>query len=170
MLLWNYYWNVSVHEVSLASAREYANRINITSIISHYHRVILFREQHRAMTGRDNTELTPYLKKTAGEYLRGVVWYQDDEYDIQYIRDDLRTQRFKAEVDKMITRLRRESRLGERRAFPFGEVNAIVRSFDEAMVMHFPHTQSRGTVVTLDPEVARQLNTFIGSCLERIDG
>lgn len=67
----------------------------------------------------------------------------------------------------MIDRLRRESRAGERHSFPFGEVNGIVRSFDEAMVMHFPSTQSRGTVVTLDPDVARQLNTFIGACLER---
>lgn len=116
-----------------------------------------------------NTELLSYLEETAGEYLRGVVWYEDDEYEIHYIRDDLRTRRLRSEVDKMIDRLRRESRSGERRSFSLGEVNGIVRSFEEAMVMHFPSTQGRGTVVTLEPEVARQLNTFIGSCLERTD-
>lgn len=121
------------------------------------------------MTGRDDAELIPYLKDTAGENLRGVVWYEGNEYDIRFIRDDLRTQRLKSEVDKMIDRLRRESRADERRAFPFGEVNATVRSFEEAMVMHFPSTQDRGTVVTFEPEIARQLNTFVGSCLERID-
>ena len=121
------------------------------------------------MTEGRNTKLTPYLKETAGEYLRGVVWYEGEEYEIRYIRDDLRTQRLKSEVDKMIDRLRRESRAGERRSFPFGEVNGTVRSFEEAMVMHFPNTQGRGTVVTFDPDVARQLNTFIGSCLDRID-
>ena len=121
------------------------------------------------MADEKNTELLSYLKETAGEYLRGVVWYENDEYEIRYIRDDLRTRRLRSEVDKMIDRLRRESRSGERRSFSFGEVNGIVRSFEEAMVMHFPSTQGRGTVVTLDPEVARQLNTFIGSCLERAD-
>lgn len=121
------------------------------------------------MTRGNSETLTPYLKDAAGEYLRGVVWYEGDEYDIRFIRDDLRTQRLKSEVDEMIDRLRGESRVSERRAFPFGEVNATVRSFEEAMVMHFPSTQGRGTVVTLDPEVARQLNTFVGNCLERID-
>lgn len=121
------------------------------------------------MSTEDVAELTPYLKETAGEYLRGVVSYEGEEYEIHHIRDDLRTQRLKSEVDTMIDRLRRESRPGERRAFPFGEVNGTVRSFEEAMVMHFPNTQGRGTVVTFDPDVARQLNTFIGSCLDRID-
>ena len=119
------------------------------------------------MPSTGNDQLTEYLKKEAGECLRGVVSYEGDEYDIQYIRNDLRTQRLKSEVDKMIDRLRQESRSAEHRAFPFGDVNGTVRSFKEAMVMHFPKTQGRGMVVTLDPEVARQLNTFIGSCLER---
>ena len=121
------------------------------------------------MDRENDKELTPYLKDAAGEYLRGVVWYEDNEYDIRFIRDDLRTKRLKSEVDTMIDRLRRESRAGERRAFPFGDVNATVRSFEEAMVMHFPSTQGQGTVVTFDPEVARQLNTFIGNCLDCID-
>ena len=119
------------------------------------------------MAEGNNEELTPYLKQTAGEYLRGVVDYDGDEYEVQYIRDDLRKARLKSEVDKMVDRLRKESRSAERRAFPFGEVNGTVRSLEKAMVMHFPDTQGRGTIVTLDPEVARQLNTFIGSCLKR---
>lgn len=121
------------------------------------------------MAREDGTELTSYLKDTTGEYLRGVVSYNGNEYDIQFIRDDLRERRLKSEVDKMIDRLRQESRSREHRAFPFGNLNGTVRSFEEAMVMHFPSTQSRGTVVTLDPEVARQLNTFIGACLKRTD-
>lgn len=121
------------------------------------------------MAWEDGTELTSYLKDTAGDYLRGVVSYNGNEYDIQFIRDDLRERRLKSEVDKMIDRLREESRSREHRAFPFGNLNGTVRSFEEAMVIHFPSTQSRGTVVTLDPEIARQLNTFVGSCLDRID-
>lgn len=128
---------------------------------------MLFRGSDEGMSRENNDALTTYLKQEAGEYLRGVVSYEDDEYDIQYIRDDLRTRRLKSEVDKMIDRLQQELRPAERRAFPFGDVNSTVRSFEEAMVLHFPKTQGRGTVVTLDPEVARQLNTFIGSCLER---
>lgn len=121
------------------------------------------------MGGKKTERLTPYLKRTAGENLRGVVYYEEDEYEIRFIRDDIRTKRLESEVDKMIDRLRRETRSRERRAFPFGDINGSVRSFDDALVMHFPETQGRGIVVTLDCEVARQLNTFMGSCLKRIN-
>lgn len=36
------------------------------------------------------------------------------------------------------------------------------------MVMHFPLPRERGTVITLDPGVARDLNTFMQQCLDRI--
>lgn len=31
------------------------------------------------MSKQDGKALIPYLKETAGEYLRGVVWYEDTE-------------------------------------------------------------------------------------------
>ncbi|MFC4549372.1 MULTISPECIES: hypothetical protein [Halorussus] len=69
----------------------------------------------------------------------------------------------------MVDRLRQESLGREQRSFPFGGLNGIVRSFDDAMVMHFPQTQERGIVVTLEPEVARQLNSFLAECIHRIN-
>lgn len=113
------------------------------------------------MTGETVDALTPYLQDEVGESLRGIVLYDATEYEIRYIRDDLRTHRLKSEVDTMIKRVQRESRPAERQAFPFGEMNGSIRSFEEAMVLHLPDTHGRGTIVTLDPEVAHQLNTFI---------
>ncbi|MFC4553582.1 MULTISPECIES: hypothetical protein [Halorussus] len=121
------------------------------------------------MTEESYHQLISYLKSETGELLRGVITYDSDEYEIHYIRDDIRTQHLKNDVNKIIKRLRRESRPSEHRSFPFGELNGIVRSFENAMVMHFPDTQGRGTVVTLEPEVARQLNTFLGNCLQRME-
>ena len=114
-------------------------------------------------------ELITYLRDTTDDYLRGVAVYNADEYDIVYLRDDLKTRRFKSEVDRMIDRLQQETRGREQRAFPFGDLTGTVRAFDEAMVMHYPHTQERGTVTTLDPEVGRDLNTFMHECAQRLD-
>lgn len=119
------------------------------------------------MAGETADELIPYLQEEVGEHLRGVVRYDRTEYEIRFIRDDLRTQRLKSEVDTMIERLQRESRSTERQTFPFGEVHGTVRSFEEAMVLHLPDTHGRGTIVTLDPEVAHHLSTFISACLAR---
>lgn len=35
--------------------------------------------------------------------------------------------------------------------------------------MHFLRAQERGTVITFDPEIARDLNTFMNQCLQRIE-
>lgn len=75
-----------------------------------------------------------------------------------------------AEIDKMIDRLHKKPHVREQESFPFDHLKGTVRSFDDAMVIHFLCTQERGTVITLEPEVARQFNTFIGRCLQRIRG
>ena len=121
------------------------------------------------MSEDSHRNLITFLKSEAGEYLRGVAAYNADGYETVYLRDDVRTKRFESEVDRMIDRLRQESRAREQRSFPFEDLNGIVRSFSDGMVMHFPRAQERGTVITLDPEVARQLNTFMEQCLQRIE-
>ena len=121
----------------------------------------MVRDTHR--------QLITYLRDTVDDNLRGVAVYNQDAYDVVYLRDNLRTRRFKSEVDQMIDRLQQETRAREQRAFPFGDLTGTVRSFEEAMVMHYPHTQERGTLITLDPEVGRDLNTFMHECEQRIE-
>lgn len=121
------------------------------------------------MTSDRHQDLLRYLKDQAGEYLRGVAVYTTDDYKIVYLRDDIRSPRFESEADAIITRIRQESRVREHRSFPFDDLRGTVRAFGDAMVMHFPRTQERGTVITLDPGVARDLNTFMGGCLKRIE-
>jgi transcription initiation factor IIE alpha subunit len=113
-------------------------------------------------------DLTDFLKERVGEYLRGVGFYDADEYEVLYVRQDLRRESLKEDIDRMMDRLRQETRPKENRAFPFGELDGTVRSFEEAVVMHFPLPQEHGAVVTLDPEAARQLNDFMRECVQRL--
>ena len=121
------------------------------------------------MAGDTHRNLIPFLKDTAGESLRGIAVYDPMGYESLYVRDDVQAEHFESEVDTMIDRLRQESQARELRDFPFDELNGTVRSFGEALVMHFPRTRERGTVITFDPEVARDLNTFMAECLQRIE-
>lgn len=114
-------------------------------------------------------ELVAYLRSQAGDYLRGVATYDSEEYSVVYLRDDLRTQHFKSELDRMYEYLSRESRVREQRAFPFGSLDGTLRLFEDAIVLHYPGTQERGTVITLDPEVGRNLTEFMRECEERIE-
>lgn len=121
------------------------------------------------MVGDSHRRLLQYLKEQTDDYLRGVGVYDADDYELLYLREDLRTERVRGELDKMVTRFRQESRAREQRAFPFGELTGTVRTFEEAMVMHYPHTQERGIVVTFEPGVGRDLNTFMHECKKRIE-
>lgn len=109
-------------------------------------------------------ELLSYLRHRADHHLRGVVHYNGDETDILYLRDDIRRERMMSEIDRMLRRLRPDSEPSEERAFPFGDLYATVRRFEEPVILHFPQGDDRGLVVALEPD----LNSFIEECRRRV--
>jgi hypothetical protein len=68
----------------------------------------------------------------------------------------------------MLTRIKSEGTAEEEQAFPFGHLHATLRVFDETILMHFPIENQTGVVVTVEPEVAGSLNSFVGDCLDHI--
>ena len=116
------------------------------------------------------TDLVNYLEERAGEYHRGTVRYDQTDTDVLHLRDDVREERMLSEINRMLQRLRPEATMQEEQAFPFGELHATVRVFEDALVLHFPISSKHGVVVSLEPETARNLNTFLGECEKRIHG
>lgn len=114
--------------------------------------------------------LIDYLERRASDYHRGTVRYDGDGTDVLYLREDIRESRLSSQIDRMLRRLRPEASPKEEPAFPFGDLHATVRLFDEAILLHFPTGTDRGIVVSLEPETARDLKTFIGECQTRIHG
>ena len=112
--------------------------------------------------------LSTYLNERVDDLLRGVAHYQQDEFEVVYLRDDIRERRHREEVDKMLTRIKQEGTDEEERSFPFGHLHATLRIFDETIFMHFPIENQTGVVVSLEPEVAQSLNSFVGDCLDHI--
>jgi hypothetical protein len=111
--------------------------------------------------------LVAFLERKAGEHLRGALVYDDDGYEVLYLRDDLRRTRRRSEVDGIVERLHDSSKGIEEAAFPFGDFHGSVRCFEEATFLHFP-LDDGGVAVSLDPGAARDLNTFAGECLDHV--
>ena len=112
--------------------------------------------------------ISRYLNDRMDDFLRGVAHYREDEFDVVYLREDLREERHRDEVEQMLNRIKHEGTAEEEQSFPFGHLRATLRVFDETIFMHFPIENRTGVVVTLEPEVARSLNSFVGDCLEHI--
>lgn len=115
------------------------------------------------------SELVRFLKHEAGEYLRGVVRHHRGSMDMLYLRSDIREYRLQSQVDRMLTRIQPESHTAEEKAFPFGDLHATVRLFDDATIIHLPTGSRRGIVVSLDPGAARDLASFASRCLDHIE-
>jgi len=111
---------------------------------------------------------TTVSRATVGTLFGRSFWLH--LHEILHLRGDIRNKRFEAGIDKMIDRLHKESCVREQASFLFEGLTGTVRSFHDRMVMRFPRTQDCGTVIRLEPEVARQLNTFMNLCRRRIDG
>jgi len=116
----------------------------------------------------DTPQFVTYLENRAGSALRGSVRYADDENDTLYLREDIREQLVtkpdRPDADKVTARI-----LGRRG--PGVPVRRPVR--DDPPVRGrdhhaFPLGDSRGVVVSLEPETARDLNSSTTECLQRI--
>jgi hypothetical protein len=85
------------------------------------------------------------------------------------LREDIREYRLRSQVDRMLERVQPESHAAEEQAFPFGDLYATIRLFDDATLLHFPRGSRKGLVVTLEPGAARDLTTFTSQCLDHIE-
>lgn len=112
--------------------------------------------------------LVEYLNERAGKYHRGTVRYEKDAIEILHLRDDIKERRLESDIKMMLERLRPESKEAEEQAFRFGELRATMRSFEQAIILHFPLGDSRGVVVSLEPEVGRNFNDFLRECLQQL--
>ena len=108
------------------------------------------------------------LEDRAGENYRATVRYNGDETEILYVREDLEETRLTSQTDRIVRRLRPETSSKEEASFPFGDLAATVRVFHDAILLHFPRGKNRGIFVSLEPETARSLTTFISECEKRL--
>lgn len=114
-------------------------------------------------------DLSDFLEERAGDLLRGICRYDGDTTDVLYLRDDVKKQRMRSEIDRILNRVRPESSSKEEQSFPFGDLYSTVRTFEEATILHFPTGNDRGVVVSLESDAAQDLNTFVGQCLDQIE-
>lgn len=108
------------------------------------------------------------LQNRIGDQFRGMVKYDSTGLQIEYLRDDLEEQRLESHFDRMIQRIKPEATSAEQNAFPLGELHATLRYFDDAIVLHLPTSRRGGVIVSLDPDVARQFNSFVNSCIQEL--
>lgn len=110
--------------------------------------------------------LTEFLRRRAGDYLRGIVQYDAESFEVLYVRDGIDTDAFRERVEHI------HSSIVERPApqsggESFGKPYATLSVREHAVVINLRWTPTEGLLVGLEPDAARNLVAFIHETMER---
>lgn len=93
------------------------------------------------------------LRENTDASLRMVFRYEGEEYDLVYVRDDVREQFPEPHLQQRVETLMMKG-LGDPQSqsalHDFGELSATVRWFENALVAFFPDDEWAGVIVVLD--------------------
>lgn len=111
--------------------------------------------------------LAEYLSRRASDAFRGLAQYDGDDLDVRYARDDLGHDEMyeRAEVIHRAVRPRDDTNALDE----LGATRATIQMREDAVVLHFPVDEDVGYLVGLEPDVARDLSSFVSDCLRIID-
>ncbi|MFC7070091.1 hypothetical protein [Halobaculum lipolyticum] len=115
-------------------------------------------------------ELVTYIANTAGRNLRGVAHYDADTFAFE-LRESVDAAYDEAALRAIVDDMRVQDRAkpAHERLFSVGDLYCTLRAFDDAIMLHFPQDDERGTVVSLLPDAAPQLTDFIYDTLAVLD-
>lgn len=114
-------------------------------------------------------ELVEYLSNRAGSHLRACAYYDETDYSILYLKDELDQQYTERELEKIADHMRQKVRRSRaERLFKMGEFRCSLLGYEDGLVLHFPQGGSKGTIITLEAAAASNFNTFTSEFAERI--
>ena len=122
------------------------------------------------MSRAKSNKLSEYLRNRADEFVRSVGYYNADDYELVYLREDVAAQYTEEELQAVVDDLRLEGLAAPQQEdlYVLGKLNCTVRCFNRGVVMHFPHDRTSGTVAIMEYDAATQLHSFIAGCLNEI--
>jgi len=123
------------------------------------------------MSARDSEPVVQFLREVAGDHLRSVLQYDEADYRVLYLRDDLQAGYEDGDRNEVVAALRRADPASDviGRLGPAGELHSTVRLYDETVTIHVKQRGDFGTFVTLDPAAAGQLTGFLSRLMRVLD-
>ena len=113
------------------------------------------------------SRLVAFLKKQAGNHLRGAIHYSKDGYDSLYMREDIEELYSDAKMQELVEYYQHQSTVQTaEEPFSLGNCHCNISCYDNAILFHFAQGDDVGTVITLDPEAGSDILGFITRCLK----
>lgn len=114
--------------------------------------------------------LVKFVKKEAGKSLRAVVKYEQASIDVQYHRDDLSVTTVERRVHTIFDQITTVSGTqDDELTAELGRKRATLQVREEVVVIHLLENPFEGHIISLEPDAARDLTTFLAECLNHVE-
>lgn len=115
-------------------------------------------------------QLVDRLHDRTGRNLRSVLYYEDGAYELAYVRTDVEHQYTDEEIERVVEEMTAEAaaRPAAEWLFAHGELESIVRMFEDGVEVHIPLTETSGVAIGVDAEAFVLLQSFIVECYDAI--
>jgi len=114
--------------------------------------------------------LVNFSKDRVGDSLRTVVVLYKDNFEMVYLNKRLQESYSSEQYEKAV----KSFKIDMSEAFhdtpdsQIGHKNCLVHSHENAYVFQFPHEDCHSILLSVEPEVGSQLNSFIESCRKQL--
>lgn len=120
------------------------------------------------MDYNQENELVAFAYDQAGGNLRTIVHYGKDTYDVMYLRDDLTYPDVLDRLEEVLTNLSNSNSVtGFNVSSELGQLEASIHVREQGVILNFPLRRG-GVLISLEPESAGQLMSFVSECQQRI--
>lgn len=122
------------------------------------------------MTMEAAQRVTTYLRDRVGEGLRTVVIVHADDWEVHYLRDDLKEAYTEETFTEVVDTFRLEQPFMSPgiASRPVGERRAIIHHHENALVIQFPLSTADSILISLTPDTGRYLIDFIETCRQLV--
>lgn len=116
-------------------------------------------------------ELVPSLKDEVDDALRSVAVYDEDGYEVEFIRDDVEGTYTDEDIEEVYDDLVIQglSREFLEQLFHAGDLECSMYGFEEATMFHFTGGEYSGLFVSIDRIRGMDLDAIISTCKGAIE-
>lgn len=109
--------------------------------------------------------LEEFFDERAGEKLRSIIAYDEDDHELVYLRDDVVTQYTDEELCEAIDGSRLESLYSpiyeDVYADDHGELQCLIQCFDDVIEINFALGDGEGAAVAIDAKAMAEAHGFV---------
>jgi len=115
-------------------------------------------------------KLVEYALGEVNEKLRTVVVVFADDFEILYMREDLRETYSPSQYKRVVDSFRTERKLerDSEATAPIGAKQSLIHYHESAFVFQFPHEDCHSILLSVEPSVGPRLESFITDCQNRL--